>query len=166
MPDKRGCLMDNYSKYLHSAQKVYFKDVLLKTFEQAKFKILDTNWEHQQILPFHIMADVVIDNQKYVSVLEYRNHSVKGYNTKYGMFELSMMSKNAEHTNNIIYINPVTLESSYGLKDESASKFWGNLAFWAEEFKSDRYVSPKDGITIPDLRDIILSYYKKAKESS
>lgn len=152
--------MDNYSKYLHHAQEVYFKDVLLKIFKQAKVKKLKTYWEQQQTLPFHIDADVVINNHKYMGILEYRSYSVKGYNTEYGMFELYLIKENEEQSNMVLYINPETLESSYDLQKEDVTKFYKELAYWAETFKSDRYNSPMDGVTIPDLRDVILTYYQ------
>jgi len=154
--------MDSYGKYLRDAQVKYFTDVILKAAPEAKVTVKDTYWQHDQSLPFHIVADVTLSaNKKYEAIMEYRNWGIKGADTNYGMIVIDMYGKYDENDNCEqlqVYVNPATLRSTLNAPEKDDDEFFKELAYWAENFTSERYTSPKDGKTIPDLRDVVLTY--------
>lgn len=158
--------MDHYSNYLRKAQEAYFSDALHKTFPGAKCQITNTNWEKKDNLPLLIEAKVERDGKHYTATMQYFRSCIPPYDTRYGLFSLDMFNRlnNDDHIN--LIINPVTLESDYHLSsDEDEERYYFDLAHWAENFESDSYTSPKDGRTVPELIDVIITHYERKKKN-
>ena len=152
--------MNNYAKYLRKVQKVYFEDVVKSAFPKAKCKYENSYWEHYTNLPFHIDGTVKVNRKEYQAIIEYYVYNVKGYEADYGLIALCLYNKKNDDDSEWIYVNPVTLDCSNNFNDTpKEDEFWKNLAYWAENFKSERYTCPCDGETSPDLLDVMITHF-------
>ena len=158
--------MDKYGKFLHNAQAVYFTDTIRKIYPKAKIGKIDTYWESLQVLPFHINAQITVNQTDYFATMEYRSWSVKGYDTHYGMVVLDLISTDAvtpgaREKDIHLIVNPATLESELISSDNE--DFFRDLAYWAENFKSNKYPDrPPTG----DIKDAVITYYQNKKRES
>lgn len=154
-----------YREYLKKVLKKYFEDIVKSAYPKAKCKFKGTYWSSSTYLPFHIDGEIKINKKTYDAVLEFFSCKVKGYDTDYGAVVLALYNKENEDDCIWIYVNPLTLECSNQFNGtDKEENFWKNLAYWAENFESEKYKCPHDGKTGPELKDVIITYYNKQFE--
>lgn len=152
--------MTKYGKYLRKVQEKYFENIIKTAYPSAKYKVIETYWENDINLPFHIFGEIKIKRKSYNAILEFFRCKVKEYDTNYGILVLALYNQKNNNDNLYVYINPVTLECNICFDGTDKEKeFWKNLAYWAENFESKTYSSPHDGKTSPDLLDVIITHY-------
>lgn len=102
--------MTKYGKYLRKVQEKYFENIIKTAYPSAKYKVIETYWENDINLPFHIFGEIKIKRKSYNAILEFFRYKVKEYDTNYGILVLALYNQKNNNDNLYVYINPVTLE--------------------------------------------------------